>query len=80
MDIYRIWFNPRQTEFIGRVHIAEVVRSNFLEDNIVGCIFGYADTSLSIVVVDWKTRGVARINTGVEVSHEWCRGLVLTLY
>lgn len=44
-----------------------MVRSNFLEDDIVGCIFGYASSILRIVVVDWKTRGVACINTGVEV-------------
>ena len=69
MDIFRIWLKPQRYDLIGRVHIPEVVRSNFLEDNVVGCIFGYGTSSLRIVVVDWKTRGVAYINTGIEVSH-----------
>ena len=50
------------------MHLSEVVRSNFLEDDIVGCIFGYASSTLRIIVVDWKAGGVAHINTGVEVS------------
>lgn len=78
MDIYRIWLKPQTEEHIGRVHLPEVVRSNFLEDNIVGCIYGYADSSLRIIVVDWTTRGVAYINTGVEVSHPWCYEILLT--
>jgi hypothetical protein len=69
MDIHRVWLKPQRAEFIGRVLIPEVVRSNFLEDNIVGCIFGYASSGLRIVVVDWKSKGVAYINTGVEVGH-----------
>ena len=72
MDIHRVWLNLQRAEFIGRVHIPEMVRSNFLEDDIVGCIFGYASSILRIVVVDWKTRGVACINTGVEVSVRSC--------
>ena len=43
-----------RVDFIWRIHILEVVRSDFLEDNVVRCIFGYASSGLRIVVVDRK--------------------------
>ncbi len=68
MQIYRVNFADSSWESIWDADRQGWVRSNFLEDDIAGCVMkSGVHTFLSLHVLNWRTRKYAIINTGIIV-------------
>jgi hypothetical protein len=68
MDVYRIDAKETSWRLASTTPTAGIIRSNFLEDDIAGCIT-WPSGDLIVQVVDWRTGKWAIIKTGVPVSY-----------
>ena len=71
MDVYRIESTETSLRLASTTPTAGHIRSNFLEDDIAGCIISSPGGSSTFIVqvVDWRTGKWAIIKTGVPVSY-----------
>lgn len=83
MEIYRVEFHDSSHRLAKCVPTGEDVRSNFLEDELAGCVLGTANSNYEIIAVDWRTGMTARIDTGipkqVKVTAVYLRRFVISL-
>ncbi len=71
MDVYRIELIETSCRLVTTTPTPGNIRSNFLEDDIAGCIISSpGDVPTFVVeVVNWRTGKWAIIKTGVPVSY-----------
>jgi hypothetical protein len=76
MEIHRIEFVDSAHRMVKEVSTRGHVHSNFLEDELAGCILSSGGPTYDIVVVNWRTGKFAKINTGIEVKVKTSSGQI----
>ena len=67
MEVYRITFEPMECTSVMLIGVPGWVRSNILEDDLVGCITtDVATRTLKMHVANWRTDKWVIIDTEIE--------------
>jgi hypothetical protein len=68
MEVHRIELADYSHRMVKEVSTRGHVHSNFLEDELAGCILSSGGPTYEIVIVNCRTGKFAKINTGIEVK------------